>query len=146
MLDDGPGLTLLNKREEIRAVLGLDKAGAYLQLWGKDNKTNVMLRMEGNEPDLVFFDANNAPRAALTLFGSGPNLRLWDAAGRCRVEMEMDAEGGPSLTLYDENEQEQARLPCPNGGPPNEALQPTGPVVSASGSSQATPAGPAAEL
>jgi hypothetical protein len=104
MLEEGPGLTLLNAREEIKAVLGLDKEGAHLQFWGKDRPTNVLVRMDGDEPELVFFDARDEPRASLRLYRNGPCLRLWDSKGKCRVMLQMDDKDGPSVVVYDENE------------------------------------------
>jgi hypothetical protein len=113
MLEEGPGLTLLNRREEVKALLGLDKEGPYLQFWGKDDRTTVLLRMDDNQPELLFFDAQNVPRASLGLDSDGPCLQLLDSNGKCRVQLNMDDENGPSVVLYDENEQQVQQLEVP---------------------------------
>jgi hypothetical protein len=113
MLEEGPGLTLLNGREEVKGLLGLDKEGAYLQFWGKDDRTTVLLRMENNEPELVFCDAKDVPRASLRLCPDGPSLQLWDGNGKCRVMVRMDDENGPSVVVYDENEEPVQQLGLP---------------------------------
>ena len=110
MLGDGPGLTLLDSDEQIKAVLALDNQGAHLQFWGEDNTTNVLVRLEGNEPELVFFDANNEPRASLRLYPNGPCFRLWDGKDKCRVMMQVDAEDGPSVAVFDEHEEPVQQL------------------------------------
>ena len=94
-------------------VLGLDEEGAHLQFWGNDDQTAVLVRMEGNEPELVFFDANGEPRASLRLYSNGPCLRLWDNRDKCRVMLQMDEADGPSVVVYDENEEpvQQLRVP-----------------------------------
>ena len=125
MLDGGPGLTLLDEQEELKALLCLDREGAYMQYWGGDDKTNVTLRMDGNEPELLFCDGNSEPRASLRLHPSGPTLQLWDAAGKCRVQLEMDEECGPTLTLYDENEVAQATFPNTGENPTPSDTTPT---------------------
>jgi hypothetical protein len=114
MLEEGPGLTLLDRQEEVKALLGLTKEGVVLQFWGKDDHTEVTLRIRNNEPELVFFDANDEPRASLQLCPDGPYLQLWDSNGKCRVMVRMDDEDGPSVALYDENEEPVRRLGLPD--------------------------------
>jgi hypothetical protein len=113
MLEGGPGLTLLNEREQIQALFGLDAQGGYLQFWGKDGRTNILVRIEGNEPEFVFFDRNDEPRGSLRLYPSGPCFRLWDGNGKCRLMIQTDTEDGPSVVVYDENEEPAQQLQCP---------------------------------
>jgi hypothetical protein len=112
MLEGSPGLTFLNEREQIQALLALHPQGGHLQFWGKDGSTNITVRIEGNEPELVFFDRNDEPRASLRLYASGPCLRLWDSNGKCRVLLETNVEAGPSVIVYDENEEPVQQLRC----------------------------------
>lgn len=112
MLENGPGLTLLDEQEQLKAMLALDKLEAYLKFCGKNNATCIELRIDNNEPELVFFDAAQTPRASLMLHSDGPSLRLWDKAGKCRVQIEMDEESEPTVTVFDENEIPCSQLDC----------------------------------
>jgi hypothetical protein len=105
MLDDQPGLILLNSAEEIKAQLGLNEKGAFLAMYGNAGQPGVVVRMEGDDPELVFFDANDMARASLRLYPTGPSLYLWDDQERCRVQVQMHAEAGPSVVRFDENEE-----------------------------------------
>ena len=69
--------------------------------------------MDGNEPELVFFDANDEQRASLRLYPDGPCLRLWDGNDKCRVMLQMDEEAGPSVVVYNENEEPVEQLGLP---------------------------------
>jgi hypothetical protein len=111
MLDGGPGLTLLNSGEQIKAVLGVGEDEAYLELWGSGGKANALVRMEGDEPELVFFDDEGRARASLRLFATGPCLRLFDANSKCRAMMELNPEDQPSVVVFDENEQPMQEMP-----------------------------------
>ena len=47
------------------------------------------------------------------LYRNGPCFRLWDSNNKCRLMFQMDAADGPSVVVYDENEEpvQQLRLP-----------------------------------
>jgi hypothetical protein len=66
MLEAGPGLTLLDADEGIRAVLGVGESKAFLELWGTDNRSNATFSMEGNQPDLSFYDDCGRCQVTLT--------------------------------------------------------------------------------
>jgi hypothetical protein len=114
MLDGGPALTLLSDNGEVKAVVGLDEAGPYLQFWGAAGKTSFIARMDGDEADVSFYDGGQVQRATLGLDSGGPTLQMRDAGGRCRAQLVVDADDGPSLTVYDEGEQPQAEFRCPD--------------------------------
>ena len=111
MLDSGPAITLLTETGQVKAVVGLDDAGPYLQFWGAKNGS-LLARMEGDEADISFYDHGQVQRATLGLDGNGPTLQMRDGEGRCRVQLVVD-EDGPSVALYDEHQQEQAAVRCP---------------------------------
>lgn len=113
MLDAGPALTLLTEDEEVKAVVGLNEGDAYLQFWGASAGCSLIARMEGDQADVSFYDDGQVQRATLGLDSDGPTLQMRDAEGRCRVQLDVD-EDGPSLVVYDEQQQEQAAVRCPD--------------------------------
>lgn len=112
MLDSGPALTLLTEEEEVKAVIGLNQGDAYLQFWGASDGRSLIVRMEDDEADVSFYDDGQVQRATLGLDSRGPTLQMRDAEGHCRVQLDVD-ENGPSLVVYDEQQQEQAAVRCP---------------------------------
>ena len=98
---------------DINAVVGLDEGGAYLQFWGASEDCSLVARMEGDQADVSFYDDGQVQRATLGLDSDGPALQMRDSEGRCRVQLDVD-EDGPSLVVYDEQQQEQAAVRCPD--------------------------------
>jgi hypothetical protein len=111
LLPDGPGLLLLNEREQVQAMLWLDRQGTYLS-FRSEKKPELMLRVQGDVPELAFYDAQGTASAALRLLPDGPRLELWDRQGKRRADIAVD-ERGPALTLFDANEVPQAEVRCP---------------------------------
>ena len=114
MLAQGPGLLLLDEREEVRAMLWQEGGGAFLRLSaGGGPASQALLRVEEGVPELAFYAPDGQPGVSLRFLKDGPRLQLWDTHGRCRAEMAVD-ESGPAVVVYDDHEEEQAALRCPD--------------------------------
>lgn len=113
MLDGNPTLSFLDPNEQVRAVICTDADGPYAQLWGENGGVNMLLRLENDSADLSFYDENHEQRVSMQLDPDGPSILLRDADGKCRIQAAVDDEGSPSVTLYDQNEQQVAEIPIP---------------------------------
>lgn len=92
---DVPELQLCDTAGEPRATLGLDPAPA-----GKPT-----------EASLRFYDAEDMPRMALSLFFGSPSLVFYDAASGFRPRMSLDLlNGAPRLSLCDGTGIERATM------------------------------------
>jgi len=82
----GPGLTLWDGNENLRAALKLDEDGPDLDLSGEKGG-GCLLGVYENVPKLSLCDMNGKPRLGLGVFETGPSIDLPDENGTIRATL-----------------------------------------------------------
>jgi hypothetical protein len=113
-IDGQPSLSFLTEDGQMKLAISLGSSGPYIQLWGENGETECVLRVEGNDADISFYDQDSNERAILSLDATGPSLLMRDTQNKCRVSLMLTDDGTPFLTLFDEEENSVAELPCPD--------------------------------
>ena len=106
---DQVGIEFLNKKEKVRACLGLGPGGEpSLQLLDSAERVHACLEMcNEDDPGLDLYDKRGNLRASLSLMGKEeiPNLAVIDRNGKRRKVIPKGHESDAALAFYDENEE-----------------------------------------
>jgi hypothetical protein len=114
-VEDGLGLTLLDKKCRRRVELLLAKEGPVLTFSDAADKQRVALVATADLSSLVLSDGNNRPGMTLGVGSNeGSSIVLTDKKGRRRAALAV-SEGAPALVLTDENGKTRASLSSAKG-------------------------------
>src|SRR5262249_43904977 len=114
------GLTLLDERGRIRAILSTNPKGDEpgLFLYRGDGKEEVALSATPEDGGRIQLRvATSKSMALLDAFGSGANLSLWDSQGDVRAQLLVDHDA-PVFTLSDIRGAAAFEHTPGEGGPP----------------------------
>ena len=62
---------------------------------------DLLVANKGSDAALILYDPGGKPRAEVSVQTAGPGIRLRDASGRVRIELDLDG-GEPRISLFDE--------------------------------------------
>jgi len=113
-----PWLGLFDANGRLRAGVGVDAEGAWLELYGAKDQPFVEVNAGQEGPTIRLFDSTKKARLVVTVSPSGePSLLMHDANGKLRVGLEIASTGEPSLIMYDGNAEPRLDLSVENRGP-----------------------------